>query len=439
MILLPKKPLPQMINNDTVPTIKPLASKIEKPHLPRFEELRGGHLRYPYVSHLRVNRPLYKKPFSEEVPGAPPMAVRGEKAFEPSLELRQRLDRIRQIEESITQVTPSPLPTKEEREKELKEARFAYQEQLNKLRQREEELRKNLAKSEARMAQVQVELKEKKETEKPREEIENLVQQQQLRIKELEANQASMEEELISTREKWKEKVAHLKKLKGETEEKQPQQLEGLGRQINEYQQKISQFKEKRNELVQRIHKEESELERLNNVVGMLTAQNKEKEELIHQQEQKVETLQRDKEKISRFANDLVKKLAQVENLQRVEHTITVAQKEPSGPEYQPKTIRAIPKAKDSPPLTSKPNAISGVVIDAQGQPLENTLVIIRDQDQKPQRALRTNKVGEFIVSSPLASGTYRIETQKEGFNFDIMEIELAGKVLQPIEIKAVP
>ena len=81
------------------------------------------------------------------------------------------------------------------------------------------------------------------------------------------------------------------------------------------------------------------------------------------------------------------------------------------------------------------PNLLTGFVRNPQGKIIEGAILEIRDSGGIPVRAFKTNKLGQFLSATPLPSGSYEIETEKEGFNFDIIKIELKGEILSPIEI----
>ncbi len=87
--------------------------------------------------------------------------------------------------------------------------------------------------------------------------------------------------------------------------------------------------------------------------------------------------------------------------------------------------------------LTSLPNVINGVISDPTGNYLDETVVVIFDKDGLPVRALKTNKLGQFTGATPLPSGTYTIELEKEGFIFDLLQIELKGEIISPIQVTA--
>ncbi len=87
--------------------------------------------------------------------------------------------------------------------------------------------------------------------------------------------------------------------------------------------------------------------------------------------------------------------------------------------------------------LTSFPNVINGIIKDARGNYLESVVVVIYDREGLPVRALKSNKLGQFSGATPLPNGTYRIELEKDGFTFDVLQIELDSHVLPPLVIAA--
>lgn len=91
-------------------------------------------------------------------------------------------------------------------------------------------------------------------------------------------------------------------------------------------------------------------------------------------------------------------------------------------------------------PMPSKPkrsNIVVGMVTDSEGKILENVIIEIQDKDGNPVRALRTNQLGQFKTATPLSNGEYIIMVEKEGYDFDILEIETKGEILLPLKIKA--
>ena len=87
--------------------------------------------------------------------------------------------------------------------------------------------------------------------------------------------------------------------------------------------------------------------------------------------------------------------------------------------------------------LTTFPNVLNGIINDVQGNYLDGVIAVIYDKEGLPVRALKTNKLGQFSGSTPLPNGVYTLELEKEGFSFDVLQIELDGQVLPPLLVTA--
>jgi len=89
--------------------------------------------------------------------------------------------------------------------------------------------------------------------------------------------------------------------------------------------------------------------------------------------------------------------------------------------------------------LVSVPNVVTGIIKDDQGLLLPEIIVTIRDKDDVPLRALKTNKLGQFAASTPLQNNTYFIEIEdtRKRYLFDRIQITLNGTVVPLIEIRA--
>lgn len=91
------------------------------------------------------------------------------------------------------------------------------------------------------------------------------------------------------------------------------------------------------------------------------------------------------------------------------------------------------------PTLPQTPNMVIGVIKDGQKRILPNIIITIKDKNTMPLRALKTNKLGQFTVATPLPNGTYYLEFEDplKRYTFDIAEITLSGKIFLPVEIMA--
>ncbi len=89
-----------------------------------------------------------------------------------------------------------------------------------------------------------------------------------------------------------------------------------------------------------------------------------------------------------------------------------------------------MPSAPDS------PNLITGIVKDPRGNPLPNILIEVKDKENNPVRAFKTNEVGRFASATSLINGTYTIELEDpKGQNkFETKMINVTGQIIIPIE-----
>lgn len=117
--------------------------------------------------------------------------------------------------------------------------------------------------------------------------------------------------------------------------------------------------------------------------------------------------------------------------LQYTKVTPTIA-----GSEYiSAKAAQFSPEAAPPNPPTS-PNVVVGQVLDEQGKIVENAIMEINDAVGRPVRALKSNRLGHFIIVTPLENGKYEIVTEKEGYQFNNASFEANGSIIPPILIK---
>jgi hypothetical protein len=79
---------------------------------------------------------------------------------------------------------------------------------------------------------------------------------------------------------------------------------------------------------------------------------------------------------------------------------------------------------------------ITGAVVDQNGKLIENAIVQIVSSDGIPQRAMKTNSLGQFYTSTPLSPATYVIEVDKTGLTFAPQQIVVNNTILSPVELR---
>jgi len=90
--------------------------------------------------------------------------------------------------------------------------------------------------------------------------------------------------------------------------------------------------------------------------------------------------------------------------------------------------------APPSPPTV--PNTVVGQVIDDAGKIIESAILEVKDVAGRPVRALKSNKLGHFLVVTPLSNGKYEISTEKENYHFETVSFDAAGAIIPPIFVK---
>ena len=91
-------------------------------------------------------------------------------------------------------------------------------------------------------------------------------------------------------------------------------------------------------------------------------------------------------------------------------------------------------------PMPNRPdvaNLIVGMATNQEGKIVDGVIIEIQDEHGSPTRVIKTNSLGQFKISTPLASGRYLIIAEKEGYTFDRVNIDLTGQIIDPIKIIA--
>ncbi len=78
---------------------------------------------------------------------------------------------------------------------------------------------------------------------------------------------------------------------------------------------------------------------------------------------------------------------------------------------------------------------VKGKVTSLKGELIPNAVVIIKDEEQNPRIAVKTNQVGEFKTTTPLEYGKYIVEVIKEGYKFENKDIVINENLEEPINL----
>lgn len=89
------------------------------------------------------------------------------------------------------------------------------------------------------------------------------------------------------------------------------------------------------------------------------------------------------------------------------------------------------------PSTPTQPNKPVGMVLGPNNELLAGAIIEITTADGVVVRAVKSNSLGQFFVTTPLQDGSYVVRAEKDGFNFGQQQLILTNKILEPIEIRA--
>ncbi len=94
-------------------------------------------------------------------------------------------------------------------------------------------------------------------------------------------------------------------------------------------------------------------------------------------------------------------------------------------------------KALPFPSTPTTANKLVGMTLTSKNELIEGAIIEIRTPDGQVARAVRSNALGQFYVTTPLANGDYVMVAEKAGRHFEPLSIKLKGKIVDPIEIRS--
>ena len=110
-------------------------------------------------------------------------------------------------------------------------------------------------------------------------------------------------------------------------------------------------------------------------------------------------------------------------------------------PQPQPKAPTTAPVFATNvilPQKPDRPNLIAGITLDRAGKIVPNVILEIRDNQGFPVRALKSNKLGQFFIATPLLAGIYQVSAEHTDHKFAIIKLEAKNEVIPPLKIQAV-
>lgn len=88
-----------------------------------------------------------------------------------------------------------------------------------------------------------------------------------------------------------------------------------------------------------------------------------------------------------------------------------------------------------SPP--TEPNKLVGMVLTPLSDLINDAIIEVQTTDGRVVRAIKSNALGQFFVTTPLDDGEYVILVEKEGYQFSPLQLSLTGDIVEPLEIRS--
>lgn len=83
------------------------------------------------------------------------------------------------------------------------------------------------------------------------------------------------------------------------------------------------------------------------------------------------------------------------------------------------------------------PNKLAGMVLNQAGEIIPNALIEIKNDKGQSSRIVKSNQFGQFFIRTPLENGKYQMFIETSDYQFQPFDLKLKGKIVPPIEIRA--
>lgn len=89
------------------------------------------------------------------------------------------------------------------------------------------------------------------------------------------------------------------------------------------------------------------------------------------------------------------------------------------------------------PTKPTTPNKLVGMILTPNNELIPDSVVEIKDEQNRVVRAVKSNALGQFFINTPLKNGSYTIFVKHPKYHFNLQEVVLADRVIEPIEIRS--
>lgn len=240
-----------------------------------------------------------------------------------------------------------------------------------------------------------------------------------------------LQEELEKEKGKTILTIQELKKIRQETQAQQEQANKNAQIQLTSTRDRNEQLKKDIVEL-------SSQINQLRNISSQTETEKQENARQVQKLKETLALAQSEKDQALQRISFLQQKLTAAKIASVQPAPLPPSQQEISPPKAAISFLSNIKASKlGLSNLCNKPNAFCGIVTDPKNNLLQDAVLLVKDEANTPVRALKTNKLGQFVVSTPLESGTYTINTELDNYQFEPGQITLQGKIIPPVQIRA--
>ena len=89
------------------------------------------------------------------------------------------------------------------------------------------------------------------------------------------------------------------------------------------------------------------------------------------------------------------------------------------------------------PSKPTQPNKLVGMILTPNNELIPEAIVEIKDEQNRVVRAVKSNALGQFFISTPLKNGSYNIVIGHSKYQFNPQEIVLDNELVDPVEVRS--
>lgn len=89
------------------------------------------------------------------------------------------------------------------------------------------------------------------------------------------------------------------------------------------------------------------------------------------------------------------------------------------------------------PSQPTEPNKIVGMLLTTNRELIPDAIIEVTDEDGRVLRAVKSNALGQFFITTPLSDGHYTLRVEHDRYQFSDQQLDLNHEIVEPIEIRS--